>query len=129
MTFNADKLVRVHQKISAARKAAKAEFDALDFGLKEQLKVVEAEMLRFLNDTEQKTAKTEHGLFYWQEKIIPQGADWDAFYRFVREENAFDALERRIKTGFVKEYMEAHDGDLPPGVNLYREREICVRKS
>jgi len=127
--ISAKKLVRIHQKITAARKALKSQFENEDSRLKEQQKVVEAAMLDFLNTTGQKTAKTDIGLFYWQEKIIPTGADWDALFRWVREENAFDIFERRIKTGFIKEYMEHNEDNLPPGVNLYREREICVRKS
>jgi len=126
---NADKLVRVHQKISAARKKLKTEFEAADNALKEQQEVVESAMLVFLNDTKQKTAKTDNGYFYWEEKVTPSGSDWGAFFAFVRKENAFDALHKRISTTFIKEYMEAHDKALPPGVSIHRERVINVRKN
>ena len=126
---DADKLVRVHQKISAALKKLKTDYEAAAAVLKGQQDTVESAMLQFLNDTKQKTAKTENGLFYWQVKLTPSGADWGALYAWVREENAFEVFHKRISSTFIKTYMEENENALPPGVNVKREREICVRKS
>jgi hypothetical protein len=38
-------------------------------------------------------------------------------------------LEKRIKKTFVQEWMDAHEGTPPPGVNVYREFVVRVRRS
>lgn len=128
-TTDIDRLVRVHLKIRAARSALSKKFNEEDDKLKAQQERVENELLRFLNDNNMKNSKTESGTFYWQKEIQPVGSDWDRFYSWVKENDAFDALERRIKKGFVTEYMEEHDGDLPPGVSVNTKRVVRVRRA
>ncbi|MDR3427794.1 hypothetical protein [Silvimonas sp.] len=124
-----DRMVRVRHKIADARKALSAEYNAADEKLKAQLKTVDAALLAELNSSNAKSMRTESGTFYWQEKITPSAADWDTFYGWVAKTNSFDALERRIKTTFISQYMEEHAGELPPGVDVYREREVRVRRN
>lgn len=135
---NAVQLVKIGRKIKAARSKLAAEFKKADDELKADLQQVEALMLAFLNSTGQKTANTgEHGLFYWQDKIIPRADDWDAFYKWVARNHTFDALQKRIKVTFIADYMEEHKNDkdedgnplsnLPPGVSVIREREIVIK--
>jgi hypothetical protein len=124
-----DRMVRVRHKIAAARKALAAEYKTSDEALKAQLRTVDAALLAELNSANVKSMKSESGVFYWQEKIIPSAADWDLFYKWVARTNSFDALERRIKSTFISQYMEDHDGGLPPGVDVYREREVHVRRN
>ena len=134
----ADKLIKVGRKIKAARSKLAAEYKKADDLLKVDLAEVEAMMLAFLNSTGQKTANCgEFGLFYWQHKITPRADDWDAFYKWIASTNTFDALQKRIKVTFITEYMEEHKNDkdengdplsnLPPGVSVIREREVCIR--
>lgn len=124
-----NKLTSVHLKIRDARSDLKRKFEEEDRKLKIKQERIENEMLRFLQDSNTDSVRTESGTFYRQEEITPTGSDWDAFYRWVRENDAFDALERRIKKTFVKEYMETHEGGIPPGVSVYREYVVRVRRS
>lgn len=124
-----NKLTSVHLKIRDARSDLKRKFEEEDRKLKIKQERIENEMLRFLQDSNTGSVRTESGTFYRQEEITPTGSDWDAFYRWVRENDAFDALERRIKKTFVKEYMETHEGGIPPGVSVYREYVVRVRRS
>ena len=61
--------------------------------------------------------------------MIPTGQDWEAFYDWIKEHDAFDALERRIKRTFVSKYMDDNDGAIPPGVNVFRRYTVEVRKN
>lgn len=96
--------------------------------IKAVLDKIEGMMLGFLQETKQDSAKTAQGTFYKQEEILPTGSDWEAFYNWVKENDAFDALERRIKKTFISQYMESHDGAIPPGVSVLREWVVRVRK-
>lgn len=124
-----NRLTKAYVRIRDARSALKKDWEAQDAAFKKKLERIEAEMLRFLNETNQNSSKTDSGIVYKQEEITPTGADWNAFYDWVKDNDAFDALERRIKKTFVKEYMETHDGGIPPGVSVYRENVIRVRRA
>ena len=124
-----NRLTKAYIKIRDARAALKKDWAAEDEKLKGKLEKIEAELLKFLNETNQTSSKTDAGVVYRQEEITPTGADWNAFYDWVKDNDAFDALERRIKKTFVKEYMETHDGGIPPGVSVYRENVIRVRRA
>lgn len=124
-----NKLVKVYTKIRDARKALADTFAKEDSGLKTQQTRIEGELLRFLQESKLDSVRTDSGTFYRQEDITPRGDDWEAFYAWVKEHDAFDALERRIKKTFVKEYMEGHEGAIPPGVTVFREYVVRIRRA
>lgn len=129
MATNTNTLTKAYVKLREARSALSKTFNEKDKELKAKMTRLEAEMLRILKETGSESIRTEAGTFYRQEDITPSGSDWESFYAWVAEHGAFDALERRIKKTFVKEYMETHDGELPPGVSVYREYVARVRQS
>ncbi len=122
------KLTKAHINIRDARAALKKQFDDSDADLKASQERLEAAMLDHLNKHGMESVRTEAGTFYRQQDIKPSGADWQALYDWIKEHDAWDALERRIKKTFISEYMEAHQGELPPGVNVHREFVIRVRR-
>lgn len=124
-----NKLVTVYTKIRAKRAEIKKAYEEEDDKLKADLAKIEAVLLNHLNTTNTDAVRTEAGTFYRQQEIIPSASDWQAFYDWIKENDAFDALERRVKKTFVSEYMEAHEGAIPPGVSVYRTFVVRVRKN
>jgi len=124
-----NKVVQAHLKIRDARRQLSREYEEKDTELKTKQEQLEAVLLKHLNDSDVDSVRTAAGTFYRQVNIIPAGSDWDAFFTWVKKEDAFDALERRIKRGFIKEYMEEHNGEMPPGVSVHKERVVRVRRS
>lgn len=124
-----NKLVAAYRKIRDARSAATKAYEAKDAEYKEKLETLETAMLKILLDANTNSMATDAGTFYKTEVIKPAAADWDTFYNWIIENNALDALERRIKVAFVKDYMEQHEGEIPPGLNVYRENKVTVRKA
>lgn len=123
-----EKVVKAFIKIRDTRSANKAVFDEQDRKLKEDQELLANMLLDFLNKNGLQNVSTEGGIVYKQESITPTGADWGAFYDFIKKNDAFEALEKRIKVGFIKEYMDAHDGGVPPGVSVYRSYEAKIRR-
>ncbi len=121
-------IVNAHIKIRDARSAARKEFDTRDAELKASQVKLEGVLLDHLTKVNADSIRTDAGTFYRQEDVIPNASDWSAFYGWIKENDAFDALERRIKKTFVKEYMEANEGALPPGVSTFREYVVRVRR-
>lgn len=125
---DAERAARAYVKIREARSALAAKFKEEDEKLKHKLSLLEAGMLDFLNKTNQKSAKTEIGTFYKQLEILPTGSDWSAFYGWVKKNDAFEFLERRIKKTAVADFMEQNDGNAPPGVSVLKEWKVVVRR-
>lgn len=121
-------LVRAYLRLRTARSELKAKYDEEDKKLKQKMERLEQTMAKALADANTESMRTEVGTFYRQVDITPRGDDWEAFYAWVREHDAFDALERRIKKTFIAEYMAEHEGGVPPGVSVFREYVIRVRK-
>jgi hypothetical protein len=94
-----------------------------------KLEKLEGFMLSHLNTHGMDSVRTAGGTFYRQEDIRPNIVDDAAFYAWIKENDAFDALERRVKKTFVTEFMETHEGGLPPpGLNVSREYVVRVRR-
>jgi hypothetical protein len=123
------RITKAHINIRDARSQLRKQFEEADSDLKVAQEKLEMAMLDHLNKHGMNSVKTDAGTFYAQEEITPSGSDWNALYEWIKEHDAWDALERRIKKTFVKEYSEAHNGGLPPGVSVYRERIVRVRRA
>jgi len=133
MAIDANRLVKTFVKIRDRRAQLKREFEAQDAELKAQQEKLESVLLSHLNKNNEDSVRTAEGTFYRQLKVMPSATDWDAFYAWIKEHDAFDALERRIKAKFISDYMEEHaddpDNNLPPGVSVYKRYDVRVRKA
>lgn len=127
--FSNDKIVEVYIKIRDARAELKRQFEAKDGELKAQAEKIEAHLLNTLNTSDMQSFKTAHGTVYRQEDILPSASDWNAFYDWVIQNNAIgEALEKRVKKAFIKQYMEEHQNELPPGISAIRQFQVRVRR-
>lgn len=123
------KAVKAYTNLRSARADVRKDFDARDGELKSAQEKIEAYLLNYLNENNMASVKTDNGTFYRQEEIKPSCQDWSAFYAWIKEHDAFDALEKRVTKTFVKSYMEENDGSTPPGVSVYRENVVRVRRN
>jgi hypothetical protein len=55
-------------------------------------------------------------------KPVPQVKDWDAFYKYVARNKAFELLQRRLSDGAVKERWE--NGKVVPGVERFNAKTV-----
>lgn len=127
--MDTDRIARAFINLRDARTALAAEFKAADDALKAKQIMLQGVMLQHLETQKANSVATDSGTIYRQEELTPTGADWGAFYAWVRENDAFDALERRIKKTFIKQYMDDNEGAIPPGVSLFREYVVRVRRN
>lgn len=123
------KAARVYLKIDDVRKERQAAHDEEDQKLKDQQEQIKAHLLKFLNETNQKSSNTADGLVYWEEVVTPTAADWGAFYEWIKEHDAFDFLHKRITATEITAYMEQNEGAIPPGVSVFRQRVVRVRRN
>jgi len=59
---------------------------------------------------------------------IGQIEDIDSFYDFIRENDALYFLERRVSQAAFQEFVEHHEGELPPGLTVFVKQDLNLRK-
>ncbi len=120
--------IAIRDRRSEIKKAFEEEYN--DLGSK--LDRLEAELLRFMQENKSEAIKTTFGTVYRQEEVKPSCSSWidlDAWIESNPDVGPSDVLEKRVSKKFITEYMEAHDGALPPGISIYREYVARVRRS
>jgi hypothetical protein len=88
----------------------------------------EAALLAVFDQMGMDSAKCEAGTAYKTTKTSATVADMDAFLAFVKENEAWQFLERRVAKTQVDEYVAANQ-DLPPGINYSSVVSINVRRA
>jgi hypothetical protein len=128
-TATADQLVGAYIKIRDAKDALVRKHEEELKKLEDQLGVVESELLELCKATGQDGGKTVAGTFTRTVKTRYWTSDWDSMYRFIKEHDAPQLLERRVAQGAFKEFLEQNPGVLPDGMNVDNRYGITVRRA
>lgn len=126
---DAAKLVQVYVKIRDARDIKQRQMEQEINELNEQLGVIEQELLEICKSTGQDGGKTAFGSFSRSVKTRYWTSDWDSMYKFIREHDAPELLERRIHQGNFSEFLKDHPDAMPAGVNVESKYSITVRRA
>lgn len=123
--ITADRLVKAYIKIRDARK----ELSQQDAKLEEQQHMIQDKLLEICKETGAESLRTEFGTVtkrisknYWTH-------DWESFYKFVKEHDAFPLLQRRISVTAMSEFLEEYPDLHPPGLNVDASYTISVRRT
>jgi hypothetical protein len=127
MSVTVDDVVAAYLKLRNKKEAIEAE-------MKDQVKVLKEKMEQFeawikeQADAQGVTSfKTKHGTAFLTTTDYANVADWDAVLGFIRENDAYDMLEKRISKVAVRGYIDATKA-VPPGVNYGTKLEVNIRK-
>jgi hypothetical protein len=124
-----DKVTAIYVKIRDERSALKKAYEAEDLALKVQLETLDGFLLETLQTLGVESVRTKHGTVYQSVAVKPACGDWAAFYAWIAENDAFDALERRVKKSFMVDYMKDNKDELPPGITVLKEYTVTIRRS
>lgn len=127
MPLNVDKAVDWYVR----SKALRTELQKLDEAIKARQHSCLNDLRAHLLETKIQSTKTESGFtVYMESQTTPIAADWDAFITWASQQGVVaDAVQRRVKAEFVKEYMDQHEGGIPPGLSVFRQKVAKVRKA
>lgn len=122
--LSADRLAKIYVKIRDKRR----ELAKQDDELKEQLELVQAELLEICKAQGASTIRTPHGTIsrriskrYWT-------SDWDSFIHFLKEQDAFSLLQQRINGPNMDQFLEENPDLHPPGLNADQTQTIVIVK-
>lgn len=115
--------------IRESRARLKAEYERHDAVFTAELEQLELEVRGHLSAQNVKSVRTTAGTIMLQESQRYWPSDWESFYAFVHQHAAYHLLERRIHNTHMTQFLEAHPGEYPVGLNVDREVKAVVRKA
>ena len=127
--YPADKLADIYIKIRDKREEMKAKFEEEYSKLTEQLDILFGEMLELCKENNADSIKTPAGTIMRRVETRFWTNDWDSFYNFVEEEDAFGLFEKRIHQGNMKQFLEENPDKMPKGLMSDSKYKITVRRS
>jgi len=112
-----DVLIKKYIALRDRRSERKRAFEVEDEGDKNAMGKIENDMLRRLNErgTDSSTVRGV-GVAFKKTRSYCSVADWDIFFRYVQENQAWHMLTHAASKDAVSEFKEANN-DLPPGLN------------
>jgi len=120
----AEKLARVYTKIRDKRR----ELAKQDEELKEQLDLVANELLAICKEQGASTIRTQYGTVSRRVSKNFWTSDWDSFYKFIKENDAFSLMHQRINNTNMSQFLEENPHLLPPGLNAEVNQTVTIIK-
>ncbi len=127
MSVTVDDVVAAYLKLRNKKEAIEAETKDQVKVLKEKMEQFEAWIKEQADAQGVTSFKTKHGTAFLTTTDFANVADWDAVLGFIRDNEAFDMLEKRISKVAVRGYIDANKA-VPPGVNYGTKLEVNIRK-
>lgn len=121
---NVEQLTRVYVKIREKRR----ELAKQDEELKEQLDTVSQQLLEICKAQGAATIRTDYGTVSRRTTKNYWTSDWDSFYKFIKEHDAFSLMFQRINSANMSQFLEENPDVLPPGLNAEVAQTIVITK-
>jgi hypothetical protein len=121
-------LLKLFIALRDRRARRKADYQLDDAGDREKQERIEVEFLKRFNvrGIDNVSARGV-GTAYRSVRASARVADWDSLLDFIKEEGAWEMLERRVSKVAVEQF-KAETNDLPPGVDWGETQVINFRR-
>ena len=123
-----EEMVLAYRKIRDAIRDKEEQHKEELAGLKEQLDVVAGALLDICNNLDVDSLRTEAGTVSRRVNTRYWTSDWDAMYRFIKDQDAPFLLEQRIHNSNMKQFLADNPGLLPVGLQADNKYIVQVRK-
>lgn len=123
-----DEMVSTYIKVREKKSQLKAKYDLDKSKYDDLQKKIEGLLLIKFGEMGVDSVKTEGGTAYTSTLTSASIADWETFFGFIQEHQAYDLLERRVSKTAVEQFKSANE-DLPPGINWSESRTVNFRRS
>ena len=119
-----EKYIALRDKLAEMKK----QFDNDTETIKTAMARCEAFLMQTMQAQGTESLKTPAGTAYQSTKTSATVADWDATLNWIRENEHWAMLDKRVSKTFVEAFRNEHN-DLPPGVNWREERSVNIRRN
>jgi nanoRNase/pAp phosphatase (c-di-AMP/oligoRNAs hydrolase) len=123
-----DKVIEAFIRLRAQKDALKKKQAEEMAPLTENLYKLQTYLQKLLQDSGQQSAKTASGTAFLQTDTAIAIEDFDAILAFIKANNLWPMLEKRVSKSVVTDYIES-TSEVPPGLKITREVSCHIRKS
>jgi hypothetical protein len=127
MELSTDKVIETYLKLRAKKEAIESEAKEKVVEIKANLLKLEAYLKEKMDAEGETSKKTPFGTAFITTTDFAQVGDWDATLSFIKENEAWDMLEKRVSKTAVRGYIDANKA-VPDGVNYGTRIDVNVRK-
>jgi hypothetical protein len=120
-------VIRTYMKLRDQKAAIEAQLKDQVAAIKVKMEKLEAYLKTQMDAQGLTSFKSEYGTAFLTTTDYANVADWDAVLNFIRENEAYDLLEKRVSKIAVRGYIERMKA-VPPGINYGTKLEVNVRK-
>ena len=124
MKNTADKLAAIYIKMREAVKEKEEEIKII----KTQQERINQELLDLCEEQNLDSLKTPTGTVTRRVQTNFWTSDWEEMHKFIKENDAFHLLEKRIHNTSMKEFLEDNPDQMPVGLQTNRKYILSVRK-
>lgn len=96
--------------------------------LREQLDEIGGELLEFCNENKLDSVRTPAGTVSRRVNTRYWTSDWESMYEFIKENDLFYLMEKRIHNANMKQFLEENPDEMPKGLNVDNQYIVQVRK-
>jgi hypothetical protein len=127
LALTVDTVIDTYLKLRRKKEAIESEAKEKAKGIKDNMAKLEGWIKEQADNQGVKSFKTDHGTAFLTTTDFAQVADWDAVLGYIKENDAFDMLEKRVSKTAVRGYIEKNKS-VPSGVNYGTRIDVNVRK-
>jgi hypothetical protein len=127
--FKLDTLAEIYIKIRDNRAELKEQFENKDSELKAQQDLLSEQMLEVCRENNADSIKTKAGTIIRKVDTRYWTNDWDSMYQFVKENDAYPLLEKRLHQTNMRQFLEENPNLLPAGLMADSKYTVVVRRS
>mgnify|MGYP003110084633 FL=1 len=127
MSLTVDEVINTYLKLRKKKEAIEAETKDKVKGIKDNMAKLEGWIKEQADTQGVKSFKTDHGTAFLTTTDFAQVADWDSVLEYIKNNDAFDMLEKRVSKTAVRGYIEKNK-TVPSGVNYGTRIDVNVRK-
>lgn len=127
MKIPINKVIDTYLKLRGEKETLESKTKEKVKSIKEQMAKLEAYIKEQADEQGVDSFKTSNGTAFLTTTDFAQVADWDAVLEFIKDNDAFDLLEKRVSKTAVRGYIEA-DKSVPSGINYGTRIDVNVRK-
>lgn len=125
--MNVSDVIHAYTKLRDQKAAIEAEAKERVAEIKTKMVKLEAYIKTQMDAQGVTSLKSDYGTAFLVTTDYATVADWDAVLGFIRENEAYDMLEKRVSKLAVRNYVE-QASSVPPGVNYGTKVEVNIRK-
>ena len=127
MELSTDKVIETYLKLRAKKEAIESEAKEKVVEIKANLIKLEAYLKEKMDAEGETSKKPPFGTAFITTTDFAQVGDWDATLSFIKENEAWDMLEKRVSKTAVRGYID-HNKVVPDGENYGTRIDVNVRK-